>query len=88
MDKDMERVGGEVGEVADTQFFQTADQGLTTGAGPGRKPVGLVFVASGKGIDADSEQHRYRGIQETKEHQPGMDGDMLHSKGGEQSRIV
>ena len=55
MDKDVERVGGEVGEVADAQFFQTADQGLATGAGPGGKAVGLVFVASGEGIDANSE---------------------------------
>ena len=56
MNKDVERVGGEVGEVADAQFFQTADQGLAIGAGPGGKAVGLVFVMPGKGIHSDTEE--------------------------------
>ena len=56
IEEDVERMRGEVAEVADTQFFQAADQGLAIGAGPGGKMVSLIFIAPGKGVESKSDQ--------------------------------
>src|SRR5674476_947737 len=63
IERHVERMRGQVGQIADAQFFQPADQGFTLAAAFSGIAVGLVFVAPGKGVQSDADQGGERGIE-------------------------
>lgn len=73
LEEDFERVGGEVGEVVDREFFEGVDHRGRFFGCFGGKGVGFKFMFAREDAVADAEDQIDRCVEEKKEDEPGVE---------------
>ena len=84
----VDRVRGEVGEVAGAELLQTADQVFGAGAACHRELVGLVLVPPRQPVDRHGQQGGDGRVEKAEEDHGSVHRQVFHAEGGEQAGIV